>query len=454
MYVDISRKDGQLILKNFSCPCANDHLMPDMDIYIKTGMVDNCAACIKKTGLGQNVLIVADEITYDVVAAAIEHTLVKAGYHCCMCVLHGGEIKPTPERSAEIQAMVNGETDFLLAVGSGVITDLTRYSAFKTGLPFTVFGTAASMDGYTSITSSMLIDGTKLSIYGKSAKLLMFDPAILASAPLLMQISGIGDMLAKYNVIVDWKLGSAVKGEIYCPLCGKLLMTALKLCHDNIDEIAARTETGMDALIESLILAGLTGLIIGSTRPVSSIDHNISHYWEITALAYGETAPSHGISVGIGLIYALLMHDTLRNADLSKIDKKKIKAARMTKEKKREFLQRYFPPGVGNSIMEINEDWYLDWPEQEARIDRLIAYHEQYKKDCEILPDYRVIAEILTRFGAPSNATKAGISRERLHDTLVCAKDFRPRYNIGKALSKLGLLDDVINKIIFIEDKL
>ena len=213
MYVDISRKNGQLILENFSCPCANEHRMPDMDIYIKKGMIGEMAACIQKSGLGSNVLIVADEITCDVAAAAIEQTLKRDGFSCRLCVLRGGEIKPTPERSAEIQAMTDSDTDFLLSVGSGVVTDLTRYTAFKTDLPFAVFGTAASMDGYTSVTSSMLIDGTKLSVYGKPAELLMFDPAVLASAPLLMQISGVGDMLAKYNVIVDWKLGSVVKGK-------------------------------------------------------------------------------------------------------------------------------------------------------------------------------------------------------------------------------------------------
>jgi glycerol-1-phosphate dehydrogenase [NAD(P)+] len=454
MYVDISRKDGQLLLENFNCTCENDHLMPDMDIYIKPNMIDDCASCITKRGLGKNVLIIADETTYDVAAAAVEAALTAAGFPCRMCVLRGDRVEPSPERSAEIQAVIDNDTELLLSVGSGVITDLTRYTALKSDLPFAVFGTAASMDGYTSVTSSMLIDGMKLSVYGKPAELLMFDPGILASAPLPMQASGVGDMLAKYNVIVDWKLGSVVKGEIYCPLCDQLLTTALALCHDNVDEIAARTPQGMDALIESLILAGLSGLIIGSTRPVSSIDHNMSHYWEMTSLVWGGTAPSHGISVGIGLIYALMMHDTLRSADLSKIDKEKIKAARMSKEEKRAFMQSYYPPGVGDSAMEINEDWYLDWPEHEARIDRLVAYHEQYKKDCEILPSYREIADILAKLGAPTSATKAGISKERLRDTLICTKDFRPRYNIGKSLSKLGLLDECIEKIMAAEDDL
>ena len=168
------------------------------------------------------------------------------------------------------------------------------------------------MDGYTSITSSMVIDGMKVTVYGEAAQLLMFDPTVLASAPLLMQASGVGDMLAKYNVLVDWKLGSAVAGETFCPLCAELLETALERCVSNIDEIARRTEKGMESLIEALILAGLTVLIVRLTRPVSSVEHNMSHYWVMTHLAFGEASPSHGIGVGIGLIYSLLFHDMLK----------------------------------------------------------------------------------------------------------------------------------------------
>ena len=77
------------------------------------------------------------------------------------------------------------------------------------------------MDGYTSITSAMMIDGMKLSEYGNAARLLMFDPVVLASAPLLMQASGMGDVLAKHNVLIDWKLGHAVNDENILPAVRK-----------------------------------------------------------------------------------------------------------------------------------------------------------------------------------------------------------------------------------------
>jgi len=454
MHIDIKRENGELKLENIRCDCAYDHDMPDMDIYIKSGLIDECADCITKSGFGKNVVIVADSNTYEAAAKTIEKNLSQAGFCCRMCMLAGQDIEPTPEMTEIITAKVESDTDFLLSVGSGVITDLTRRSAFLAELPFAVFGTAASMDGYTSITSSMMIDGMKVTLYGKSAKLLMFDPAVLASAPPLMQAAGVGDVLAKYNVLVDWKLGNAVAGEIFCPLCEKLLENALSTCSSNIDEIIACTKKGMEALIESLILAGLTVLIVRYTRPVASVEHNMSHYFEMMQLAYGGNAPSHGIGVGIGLIYSLLLHDMLRKADLSKIDKDKIKANRRTREQTREFLISYFPPGVGEEVIEANKYWYLEWPDHEKRINALAAYHSQYKKDCEILPSYKDIIKYFTLFGAPTSAAKAGIDKERLRKTLLCTGSFRPRYSISSALAELGMLKECTNKILAMEKDL
>jgi glycerol-1-phosphate dehydrogenase [NAD(P)+] len=229
---------------------------------------------------------------------------------------------------------------------------------------------------------------------------------------------------------------------------------ALKRCQAAMDDILACTQAGAEALIEALILAGLTVLIIGNTRTVASVEHNMSHFWEMRSLAYGTPAPSHGISVGIGLIYSLLYHSMLREADLSRIDKAAVKAARMTQEDKHRYLIETFPPGVGEEVMSVNSDWYISWEEQERRIDALVAYHDSYKKDSEILPDYRDIIRYLANFGAPTSATKAGISRDDLKKTLVVTKDFRKRYSISEALSELGLLETCAERILELEDSL
>ncbi len=453
MHIDIEKKDGRLSVRSMDCDCGYKHNTPEMDIYIKRGIAGGCPDLIAQAGLGKKVLIVADGNTYDIAAKEIETRLRGAGYSCRVCVLPGERIEPTPE-NADVILSAAGGCDFLLGVGSGVVTDLTRRAAFLSGLPFAVFGTAASMDAYTSVTSSMLQNGTKVSVYGIAAKLLMFDPATLAGAPMLMQAAGVGDMFAKYNVLVDWKLGNAVTGEVFCPLCEKLLTAALDKCSSSINEIKARTETGMETLIESLLLGGLTMLIAGSTRPGSSLEHNMAHYWEMCHIAYGTPAPSHGLSAGIGLIYALLFHDILKSVDLSKIDKQRIKQGRMSKTQKEAFIRESFPPGVGEEVMKINQYWFLEWPEHEKRVDRLAGFHEQYKKIEAMLPDHKYIIECLKGFGAPACASEAGISPELLERTLLCAKDFRPRYNGAAALSELGLLGDSVRNILEIEKSL
>lgn len=454
MHADIVRRNGKLELKNLSCDCSLSHQMPQMDIYIKPGLINECGACLRSVNIGRNMLIVADSITLAVAAQTIMNNLERDGFNCRLCVLPGSEIEPTPAMADYITSQIDSDTEFLLAVGSGVITDLTRRSAFINKLPFAVFGTAASMDGYTSITSAMMIDGMKVTVYGSSARLLMFDSNILAAAPKLMQAAGLGDMIAKYNVLVDWKLGSVVTGEVFCPLCTQMVERALERCQLAMNDILASTQAGMETLIEALILAGLTVLIVGNTRTVASVEHNMSHFWEMRSLAYGTPSPSHGISVGIGLIYSLLFHSMLREADLSKIDKTAVKAARMTQEEKRQYLIETFPPGVGEEVMSVNSDWYISWEEQERRIDALIGWHESYKEYSKILPDYRDIIRYFENFGAPTSATKAGISRDDLKKTLLVTKDFRKRYSISQALSELGMIEACADRILEMEDSL
>ncbi len=360
----------------------------------------------------------------------------------------------SPRRRGRMRSARRRQTRNFAVGRFGVITDLTRHSAFLLKKPYAVFGTAASMDGFTSITSSMMIGGTKVSVYGSAARLLMFDPDILARAPLAMQAAGVGDVLAKYNVLVDWKLGSAVAGETYCPLCEQLLLAALDRCFNGVNEIARRTPQGADTLIEALILAGLTVLIVGNTRPVASGEHNMSHYWVMMQLAYGGSCPSHGVSVGLGLIYSLRMHDCLRAADLSALDVNAVKAARMTRAQRREWFLSVYPPGAGEEVLKMNTDWYLEWPEHRRRIEALQKYHAQYQNDCAILPGYRDIVRNMERFGVPTSAKKAGIELSRLKMTLLCAGDFRKRYSVAEALRELGLLDGCVEKILAMEDTL
>ena len=64
---------------------------------------------------------------------------------------------------------------FVLAVGSGVINDIGKIIASISRKPYLIFGTAPSMDGFASATSSMSMDGLKVSLPSKQANVIMTD---------------------------------------------------------------------------------------------------------------------------------------------------------------------------------------------------------------------------------------------------------------------------------------
>ena len=154
-----------------------------------------------------------------------------------------------------------------------------RINAARTGLKFVSVATAPSMDGYASAVAPLLHRGVKIQRPAVCPDVIVCDLDVLSTAPMEMIASGVGDVLGKYIAKVDWQLGQIVNGEAYCPVCAGIVMDAVNALVQNVEEIAARTEKGMQVLIEALLLSGVTIMIIGHTRAVASVEHNIAQYW-------------------------------------------------------------------------------------------------------------------------------------------------------------------------------
>ena len=78
----------------------------------------------------------------------------------------------SPEAVAVVRERARG-CGRLLAVGSGVVTDIVRYAAHLEDLDFISVPTAASMDGYASTVAALQIDGVKVT-YSARAPLAIF----------------------------------------------------------------------------------------------------------------------------------------------------------------------------------------------------------------------------------------------------------------------------------------
>ena len=102
-----------------------------------------------------------------------------------------------------------------------------------------------------------------------------------------------------------------------------MITQALDKLVTNVDDISNATNEGLQAIIEGLILAGITIFTTGQTRAVASVEHNQGHIWETRMLEAGLPYALHGTSVGCSTGYYLRMYEYFKHIDISKLNKKK-----------------------------------------------------------------------------------------------------------------------------------
>ena len=435
--------DHRMILENLSCDCPCDHARPNQDIYVGKGLIPRLPEYIARRSLGTHCVVVCDENTFKVAGEQVYQVLKNAGYDAILLkFVREGELVPDERTIGELLLTIQPETEFLVAVGSGSITDTCRVNAARCKLPFVSVGTAPSMDGYTSVVAPLILRGTKIHRAGPCPEIIVCDLQVLATAPLEMVRSGVGDVLGKYIAIADWQIGSVINDEPYCPTCGEIVLNAVGSLIDNIDEIRNRTEKGMQVLIEGLLLAGITIMIVGHTRAVASVEHNVGHFVEMKMLERYGKAPSHGATVGAATLMVYPAFKRFANEDISGIDPKK--RFPMPVEERRAFMRDTWGVEGGETIMAENPGDFLTTEELRRRVRRAKERFGDIKKIIDDMPAYDEIYAAMERLGAKMTLAELGVDPDVVNTAMHCAKDYRTRYSLFKTLDELGLLETYI----------
>ena len=211
--------------------------------------------------------------------------------------------KPTLEEVKKVQhELSTDKIDLAIAVGGGKIIDVTKAAAYKAGIEYISVPTMCSHDGIASPFSSIKKPngGGSSSIQAESPLSIIADTRIIAKSPYRTIAAGVGDMIAKYSAVRDWRLGSIVKREYYGDYAGELGLMVATVVSDSVNEIRKRTERGINVLLEASISSGAAMGIAGSSRPASGSEHKISHALDIVA----DYPAMHGEQCGVATIIA------------------------------------------------------------------------------------------------------------------------------------------------------
>ena len=158
----------------------------------------------------------------------------------------------------------------------------------------------------------MIRDRVKVTLYNACPDAIIADTMIMKDAPERMLQAGLGDMLAKYIALCEWRISHIVTGEYYCEEVAGLMRNSLAKIVAAAPRLMERDPEVIGAVAEGLILSGVAMAFAQVSRPASGLEHYFSHLWEMFALDRGLPLELHGIQVGVGTVLCLKIYDHLR----------------------------------------------------------------------------------------------------------------------------------------------
>ena len=423
------------------CECGKHHVCELQYLKIGRGVIRNVPDMIAAMGK-KRPFVVCDANTYAVAGEKVCTILADAGIaHSCY-VIPGERISPAEWEVGSLIMHFDPECDMLLAIGSGVINDICKVAAHATGVPSAVVGTGPSMDGYASNSSSMEVNHVKVSLYNHCPVGILLDTEILAQAPMRMLWAGLGDMVAKYVAICEWRIANLVIGEYYCESIAQIMRAAMAKIVSAADGITQRDPDAIQSIAEGLILAGIGMAYAEVSRPASGLEHYFSHMWEMMALERGKPYDLHGIQVGLGTVLSLKLYEKLKQV---KPDRAKAEAHMQAFDPaawERE-VHRIFGKTAGE-ILGIEAKTHKNDPGKHAqRLEKILENWDEILRIIdEELPDYETLYKLMAATGMPMRPSEIGVPMQDVVDAFVGARDVRDKYLSCSLIWDLGLTEE------------
>ncbi|MBQ9112221.1 MAG: sn-glycerol-1-phosphate dehydrogenase [Clostridia bacterium] len=430
------------ILNQFAsveCGCGKKHSVSVDDIIVEKGAILRIPEVVSRYG-AKRVFVLADVNTYAAAGARVCEILDSAGIAYSRFVFPDEHLEPDDKAIDTATDGYDPDCDLILGVGSGVINDIGKILADRNDKPYIIFGTAPSMDGYASATSSMAIAGLKVSMNSKCASVIMADTDILRNAPKRLLQAGLGDMLAKYVAVCEWRIASVVVGEYYCPRIAELILSALKKCVDNAEGLLRREEDAVIAVFEGLVIGGIAMSMAGCSRPASGVEHYYSHVWDMRGLAFGTPIDLHGIQCAIGTRLAIEKYEQIKTVTPDR-ESALDHAARFDFQEWSEKLRSFIGGGAEAMIaLEAKEHKY-DTALHAKRLEVIIENWDKILELISTLPSKAEIDRILDVIEAPKDVSEIGIDPSILPMTFAATKDIRDKYVLSRLFWDLGVQD-------------
>ena len=427
-------------LKN-PCPCGKVHTVAIDEVVVGKGVVRRLPEFVKK--YGKKPFVVADRNTFAAAGENVCELLKTAAIPFGSFVFKDAALEPDEKAVGAAFMHFDPSCDVIVGVGSGVINDISKILSNLTGKPYIIVATAPSMDGYASATSSMSRDGVKVSLNSRCADVIIGDTDILKTAPMHMLRSGLGDMLAKFVSIAEWRIAHLITGEYYCEEVAQLIRSAVKKCVDNAEGLLRREDAAIEAVFEGLVIGGVAMAYAGVSRPASGVEHYFSHVWDMRGLEFGTKVDLHGIQCAMATMKAVELYEQVMaiQPDYAKA-KAYVDAFQLEdwNSRLREFLG-----SSAEAMIELEEK--EGKYRKDTHAERFALIEENWENILTILrqelPAKAELCKLLDTVGISRDLMTIGVDRELAKETFRATKDIRDKYVLSRLAWDLGILEEL-----------
>lgn len=429
-------------LKAEGCACGKQHTFTSK-IIIGENAVHKLPEILESLNC-KKPFILADCNTYDVAGKTVFNLLNKKGLKAERYIFNKKLLEPN-ETNVGLAAMnFVPACDAIIGVGSGVINDISKIIANISNKPYIIVGTAPSMDGYASATSSMTMEGLKITLNSKCADVIIGDTDILCKAPAKMMISGLGDMVAKYVSICEWRISNVINGEYYCEDIASLVRESLQKCVDNAEGLINKDKRAVEAVFEGLVLCGAAMKFAGISRPASGIEHYLSHIWDMREAEFGTPVEIHGIQCAVGTLIAIKLYDKIK-----KITPEREKAFKYVENFDfytwSKTLKEFLGKGAESMIALEEKEQKYSIENHKKRFEIIAQKWDKIQNIIvEELPSTDKIQALYSKVGLPETMAEIGLDEEILPLTFKAAKDIRDKYVLPRLCWDLGIINEII----------
>jgi glycerol-1-phosphate dehydrogenase [NAD(P)+] len=308
--------------------------------------------------------------------------------------------------------------DLIIALGSGVINDLCKLTSAQKNIPYAIFASAASMNGYLSKNASITIRGHKKTLPATLPIAVFCDLKILAVAPIELTKAGIGDSLCFYSCWFDWYLSHKILGTKFDKKPFEILEKKMNFFVKNFKKFSPRDEKFLKLLMEILLLSGQGMTIAGGSYPASQSEHLIAHAIEMKHPKITEKF-LHGQMIAVTSLTAARLQGELLSKTYpmfsTSCEWKSVEiffGKKIAAECKKEFAQKIFSAA---QLKKINSNLEKNWKKIRADLQK-IHFNESRLK------------EIFSHFKIKISPKSLGLSQQQYRACVAHAKFIRNRF--------------------------